>query len=261
MALAVPASLHASLMARLDRLGPAKEVAQIGAAIGREFSHALMAAVTHKAEAQLQSALDRLMAAGCCSGRVRHHTRLICSSTHWYGTRPMAPGDLCEPAFKHLGDTRVKPAARLAQQRASAFKLACGRLPDSGGDLCSQPTISRWENAPTLREIIRLTYALVDIWCRSYQKPPRSVVLDIDDTVDVVHGHQQLAQWNAHYDERSWILEPSVTGLCKPDLHVFAKLFEDCLIGVLKPRHFLGVRLAVMTMSWISSSDTLSMSI
>jgi predicted ATPase len=39
--LAVPASLQASLMARLDRLGPAKEVAQIGAAIGREFSHAL----------------------------------------------------------------------------------------------------------------------------------------------------------------------------------------------------------------------------
>ena len=51
-------------MARLDRLGLAKEVAQIGAAIGREFSHALLAAVTHKAEAELQSALDRLMAAG-----------------------------------------------------------------------------------------------------------------------------------------------------------------------------------------------------
>jgi predicted ATPase len=49
---------------RLDRLGPAKEVAQIGAAIGREFSHAQMAAVTHKAEGELQSALDRLMAAG-----------------------------------------------------------------------------------------------------------------------------------------------------------------------------------------------------
>ena len=64
MALAVPASLHASLMARLDRLGPAKEVAQIGAAIGREFSHALLAALTHKAEAELQSALNRLTAAG-----------------------------------------------------------------------------------------------------------------------------------------------------------------------------------------------------
>ena len=63
-ALAVPASLHASLMARLDRLGPAKEVAQIGAAIGREFSHALLAAVVHKPKAELGAALDRLMAAG-----------------------------------------------------------------------------------------------------------------------------------------------------------------------------------------------------
>jgi class 3 adenylate cyclase/tetratricopeptide (TPR) repeat protein len=63
-ALAVPASLHASLMARLDRLGPAKEVAPIGAAIGREFSHALLAAVVRKPEAELGSALDRLIAAG-----------------------------------------------------------------------------------------------------------------------------------------------------------------------------------------------------
>ena len=63
-ALAVPASLHASLMARLDRLGPAKDVAQIGAVIGREFSHALLAAVVRKPEAELRSALDRLIAAG-----------------------------------------------------------------------------------------------------------------------------------------------------------------------------------------------------
>jgi class 3 adenylate cyclase/predicted ATPase len=64
-ALAVPASLHASLMARLDRLGgPAKEVAQIGATIGREFSHTLLAAVVDKPEAELGSALDRIVAAG-----------------------------------------------------------------------------------------------------------------------------------------------------------------------------------------------------
>ena len=62
--LAVPASLHASLMARLDRLGPAKEVAQIGAAIGRGFSHALLAAVMRKPQAELSAALDRLIAAG-----------------------------------------------------------------------------------------------------------------------------------------------------------------------------------------------------
>jgi class 3 adenylate cyclase/tetratricopeptide (TPR) repeat protein len=63
-ALSVPASLHASLMARLDRLGPAKELAQIGAAIGREFSYALLAAVVRKPEVELTSALDRLIAAG-----------------------------------------------------------------------------------------------------------------------------------------------------------------------------------------------------
>jgi predicted ATPase len=61
---AVPASLHASLMARLDRLGAAKQVAQIGAAIGREFSHALLAAVAREQDAKLQSALDRLIGSG-----------------------------------------------------------------------------------------------------------------------------------------------------------------------------------------------------
>jgi predicted ATPase len=61
---AVPASLHASLMARLDRLGPAKEVAQVGSAIGREFSHALLASVVRKTGAELGSALDRLIEAG-----------------------------------------------------------------------------------------------------------------------------------------------------------------------------------------------------
>ena len=86
-----------------------------------------------------------------------------------------------------------------------AFKLACGRLPETGADLCSQPTISRWENAPTLREIIRLTYALIDIWCGSYTAPPRSVVLDIDDTLEVAHGRQEMAEWNAHYDERCFL--------------------------------------------------------
>ena len=51
-------------MARLDRLGPAKGVAQIGAAIGREFSHALLAAVVRDTDAEPGPALDRLIAAG-----------------------------------------------------------------------------------------------------------------------------------------------------------------------------------------------------
>jgi class 3 adenylate cyclase/predicted ATPase len=66
-ALAVPASLHASLMARLDRLGPAKEVVQIGSAMGREFSHKLLASVARKSEEELGSALERLIEAGLLS--------------------------------------------------------------------------------------------------------------------------------------------------------------------------------------------------
>ena len=63
-AVEVPATLHASLMARLDRLGSAKEVVQTGAALGREFPYALLAAVMRKPEADLHSALDRIVAAG-----------------------------------------------------------------------------------------------------------------------------------------------------------------------------------------------------
>jgi hypothetical protein len=86
-----------------------------------------------------------------------------------------------------------------------AFKLACGRLPDSGMDLCSQPTLSRLENAPSLKDAIRLTYALIDQWMASYASAPDAVVLDIDDTCDVVHGYQQLSLFNAHYDERCFL--------------------------------------------------------
>jgi tetratricopeptide (TPR) repeat protein len=61
--LEIPATLHASLMARLDRLGPAKELAQIGSAIGREFSHMLVEAVAGKPQADLDNALQRLIGA------------------------------------------------------------------------------------------------------------------------------------------------------------------------------------------------------
>jgi hypothetical protein len=63
--LAVPATLHASLLGRLDRLGPAaRNAAQVGAAIGRDFSHELLAAAAPLAEPELQEALHRLVEAG-----------------------------------------------------------------------------------------------------------------------------------------------------------------------------------------------------
>lgn len=94
-----------------------------------------------------------------------------------------------------LDDLRTDPA----------FKLACGRLPDSGRDLCSQPTISRWENAPTRHEVAAMSYAMIDMYCASYASPPREVTLDIDDTVDVVHGTQQLSLFNTHHGERCFL--------------------------------------------------------
>jgi len=85
------------------------------------------------------------------------------------------------------------------------FKMAVGRLPRTGEPLCSQPTMSRLENAPSRIEIARAMAAMVDQFCESYRRAPASITLDIDDTVDAVHGHQQLSLFNAHYDERCFL--------------------------------------------------------
>ena len=85
------------------------------------------------------------------------------------------------------------------------FKLAVGRAPESGRDLCSQPTMSRLENAPSLSEVGRLTAALVDIFCRSFPAPPAAITLDIDETCDAVHGHQQLSLFHGFYDTRCFL--------------------------------------------------------
>lgn len=85
------------------------------------------------------------------------------------------------------------------------FKMAVGRLPGTGEPLCSQPTMSRLENAPSKIEIARAMAAMVDQFCESYRGAPASITLDIDDTCDIVHGHQQLSLFNAHYDERCFL--------------------------------------------------------
>jgi hypothetical protein len=80
------------------------------------------------------------------------------------------------------------------------FKLAMGRLPDDA-DLCSQPTISRLENLPDARALLRMGRAMVNHYCQSFRQVPRRITLDIDDTFDAVHGGQQLRLFNAHHDE------------------------------------------------------------
>jgi Transposase DDE domain group 1 len=85
-------------------------------------------------------------------------------------------------------------------RRDPLFKMALERLP-SGRDLCSQSTISRLENRPDTRALLRMGHARVDLYCGSFRQVPRRIVLDIDDTFDAVHGAQQLRLFNAHYDE------------------------------------------------------------
>jgi len=87
-----------------------------------------------------------------------------------------------------------------ALRQDPAFKMAAGRAPESGDPLCSQPTMSRLENAPGRRALARMLAAMVDLFCDSWACVPKHIVLDIDDTWDAAHGAQQLSLFNAHYD-------------------------------------------------------------
>ena len=83
--------------------------------------------------------------------------------------------------------------------------MAVGRLPESGADLCSQPTISRLENLPGTTALKRMMAAMIELFCDSFTEVPRRIVLDIDDTEDRVHGGQQLSLFHAHYDSRCFL--------------------------------------------------------
>jgi len=80
------------------------------------------------------------------------------------------------------------------------FKMALDLAP-SDRELCSQSTISRLENLPDARALLRMGRAMVDLYCASFRQVPKRITLDIDDTFDAVHGGQQLRLFNAHYDE------------------------------------------------------------
>ena len=106
---------------------------------------------------------------------------------------PVAAG-VCTPREHEDGndadDLRVDPI----------FKMAHDLAP-SDRELCSQSTISRLENLPDVRALLRMGRAMVDLYCASFKQVPKRIVLDIDDTFDAVHGGQQLRLFNAHYDE------------------------------------------------------------
>jgi class 3 adenylate cyclase/predicted ATPase len=136
-ALSVPASLHASLLARLDRLGSAKEVAQIGAAIGREFSHTLLAAVAPKPEGEFEGALDRLVGAGLLfrQGAPPHATYLFKHALVQdaaYGTLLREPrralhariAEALESRFAEIAETQPELLARHCTEAGLTAKAA-----------------------------------------------------------------------------------------------------------------------------------------
>jgi Transposase DDE domain group 1 len=105
-----------------------------------------------------------------------------------------------------------------------AFKMAVGRLPEGGEDLCSQPTMCRLENLPGPVALKRMMDAMVELFCDSFEQVPRRIVLDIDDTEDRVHGHQQLSLFHAYYD-----------GYCFLPIHIYEALSGKPVAVILRP--------------------------
>jgi Transposase DDE domain group 1 len=105
-----------------------------------------------------------------------------------------------------------------------ALKIACGRTPESSADLMSQPTLSRLENSAGVATLYRIGRRLIDFFCESYSVPPRQIVLDIDDTDDLVHGGQQLALFNTH-----------AGGHCFQPIHIFEGNSGKPILSLLRP--------------------------
>ena len=85
------------------------------------------------------------------------------------------------------------------------LKTACDRLPLTGDDLASQPTMSRLENSVSRSDLYRIGLALLEAFIESYDQPPKKLTIDIDDTDDPTHGAQQLTLFHAYYDEYCYL--------------------------------------------------------
>ena len=104
-----------------------------------------------------------------------------------------------------------------------ALKMACERLPE-GAPLASQPTFSRLENSVSRTDLYRIADFLVESFIASYRTPPVGIILDVDDTADTTHGHQQMALFNAFYDE-----------FCYLPIHIYEGKSGKLVTTVLRP--------------------------
>ncbi|HEV3498343.1 MAG TPA: IS1380 family transposase [Actinomycetes bacterium] len=119
------------------------------------------------------------------------------------------------------------------------LKLACGRLPASGPDLASQPTLSRLENAVDRHAVEALAEALADLYVRERGRagPPRQLLLDLDGTADPAHGRQEGVAYHGYF--RQHIYHP---------LLVFDGDTGHLITAVLRPGDVHGSRFAVLVL-------------
>ena len=112
----------------------------------------------------------------------------------------------------------------LALRQDPALKAACDRLPVTGADLASQPTMSRFENQISRSDLYRIAQAFVDLFIASYKKPPQAILLDIDDTEDKVHGSQQWSLFNGYFKSK-----------CYQPLHIYEGQTGQLITTLLRP--------------------------
>jgi hypothetical protein len=101
-----------------------------------------------------------------------------------------------------LGYEDANDAASLAGD--PALKTMAERLPESGADLASQPTLSRFENNVSATELYRLSEVLLELYLKTHPGPRKVIVIDLDGTDDPTHGQQQLSFYHGYYEEHMY---------------------------------------------------------
>lgn len=104
------------------------------------------------------------------------------------------------------------------------LKTCVGRLPQTGHDLASQPTMSRLENSVGIKELYKIGKQLVNGFINSYAQAPKVIILDCDDTNNNTYGQQELNLFNNYYNEH-----------CYMPLHIYEGLSGKLITTVLKP--------------------------
>ena len=104
------------------------------------------------------------------------------------------------------------------------FKMCAGRLPQSGSELASQPTMSRFENSVSYKDLYRIGEMIFDNFIQSYSDEPPLIIVDCDDTNNNTYGQQELSLFNQYYQ-----------GYCYMPLHIYEGLSGRLITTILKP--------------------------